>query len=195
MSKLYLEDLNLVSLSALLRRVHPDTTVGAVLEIVGDREIFSEEQAVKVLKELGVEEPTPRTTSEEILYQFALLRDRMPPHWLPEKSLQFPLKVFGERFADALLTVVYKKTPRPNRGVGVYTWTTQLIISNPKVGQAFWPEVEELDIADTRLQRAFVVSIQSAVVSMIQQSENFGPSSGQIRVQMPFAMVDAPKRV
>lgn len=193
MHKLFLEDLNLVSLGSLLHRLPGDTTVSALVELIGKREIFSEEQAVKILAELGgVEEPA-RTTSQEILYQFALLRDRMPSHWLPEKSLQFPLKVFGEKFVDALLTVVYKKTPVPGHWPGAHTWSTQLVVSNPKVGQAFWPKVEELDVADTRLQRAFVISIQSAVACMVTQAQEVGGHKRQI--QMPFSVVDAPKRV
>lgn len=150
MGTLVLEDLNLVSLHALLERLPKRILVGDLVEIIGDREIFSGEQADRIVEELDkrtprgvkpvtemvldiVERADPNLTQTEEIYRvLGELHKRLKEGH--DRKGKFPMHQVGD--------------DKRNRWVNVevtYGKRVKVFISQPDSGQAFWPRPEMID--------------------------------------------------
>jgi hypothetical protein len=152
MGTLVLEDLNLVSLHALLKRLPAYTIVSDIVDVIGDREIFSGEQADRIVVEMGDRAEKRRLENNGIV-ETVQLPDHLPLQITQTEEIY---RILGE-FHKRLLPGHDRKGKFPmhqvgddkrNRWVNVevtYGKRVKVFISQPDSGQAFWPRPEIID--------------------------------------------------
>lgn len=135
MSTLILEDLNLVTLNELLQRLPRETLVGELIEIIGERELFLPDQAIRIISHLSkVSEEEPHTVEKEI----ANLKELVLSQCKGE-NLGFEIKLNG--ILPSHINQTHRLTFEVRDGqVSIYG-------SNPTIGRSFWPELNEIIVA------------------------------------------------
>lgn len=151
MGTLVLEDLNLVSLHALLERLPKRIRVGDLVEIIGDREIFSGEQADRIVEELDKRTPREGRYVEVLLGDKSVLNS--PPPQIQLTQAEEIYRILGE-FHKRLLPGHDRKGKFPMPQVGdqkldrwvnvevAFSKRVLITVSQSDVGAAFWPRPE-----------------------------------------------------
>jgi len=154
MGTLVLEDLNLVSLHALLKRLPGSVRIEHLVNVIGDREIFSEEQAKRIIAEL-----IPEVSMHDMVVDRSGAIEATRKSLTPVASLtqtEEIYRILGE-FHKRLLPGHERKGKFPMPQVGVHSrdrWVNvectygkrvKVFVSQSDSGQAFWPQPEIID--------------------------------------------------
>lgn len=134
MATLVLEDLNLVTLNQLLHRLDGRITIEQLREVVGTRELFTEQQA-QAIRTHFCADPVPEFAEFDPVAKAAEFRALVEKHagdWYGDFS--FSLAEFLPENLSPNLTLVVKRWEFGPKDVGV---------CNPAVGTAFWPRLDE----------------------------------------------------